>query len=165
LDPYVSSLSIKINFTTVEAWLLSFTTAFNISLFVDKLINYLNDHDEIILNQGNNRSDIIPYDIFNIENFDNKKIYIALQTLYFKRLTQYTYKIRVPKFIIHYKNNQYILHVVYYRFGTNNISHEEDYNLSENILYQLLYNFVYNGFIPTNAPNIDGNYDNLYQIL
>lgn len=152
------------NFTSPEEWILSFTTAFKISLFVDKLINYLDEH-EIIINAGNNRTDIIPYDIFYVKNFDNKKIYIALQTLNFNRLTQNSYKIRVPKFSMLYKNNKYMLHVKYYHFGTNNMSHEEDYDLSEDTIYELLYNFVYNGFVPTSAPDMDGNYNNLYTIL
>jgi hypothetical protein len=143
----------KINLKTPEDWILSFKIAYDTALSVDKIINYLILNNEIILNSGFHYNDIIPYEIFNIVDFDNKNIYMNLQKLNFKRKTV---DVRVPRFTIMYYKEEYILHVTYYKIKSKK-DYEEEYIISFDIMYHLLYNFIYSGFRPKSITDIDGN--------
>lgn len=149
-----------IKFTSSHLWIKSFKHAYNLNSFVDILIDYLENEIEIHFNIGFHNNDIIPYDIFNIDEIDYQKIYSWLEEFNIKRLTNKNKKYtRILSFDLQMIEHIQ-LHIKYYEFGkADKVIDEDVYTLSLDNVRKLLYTSLYKGLIPTSKKDQYGNYE------
>lgn len=153
----------KINFTKPQQWISHFKNTYNLVAFTQNLMRYLQTDGKIRFVVTSQRVEIVPYSIFDIQGIDKAKVYSWLENFYYYRLVNFNQAkyTRLLTFSLEFiDEDQYQLHIKYYRLGShNNIEDEDFYVLTTQSTEKFLYECLFHGLLPATEEDQDRNFD------